>query len=250
LTTSVDYTWSHSIDNASDGQDFVPNAAQPDNSYRTDLERASSNFDVRHNFVWDFSYDLPAFTDRAKWITQGWTFNGVAYLRSGNPFNPTFFDDFNGSGEFFDRPDIVGDPYAGTSTPDNFLNLSAFAVPCTLDANGSCIPGTQHFGSLGRNSLIGPKYRNFDFSIFKLNKLSENVKLQLRVEIFNIFNHPNFASPLWPSFAVDAGFNGIDANGRGIGYLPITVTPDVGFGNPFLGGGGPRNIQLGVRLEF
>ena len=53
-----------------------------------------------------------------------------------------------------------------------------------------------------------------------------------------------------PSFAADASYNGIDANGRGIGFLPITVTPDVGIGNPFLGGGGPRNFQFSDKLTF
>lgn len=157
--------------------------------------------------------------------------------------NFLFYDDYDGTGEYFPRPDLVGDPYAGTSTPDNFLNLSAFAVPCTLDADGACIDGTQHAGTLGRNTLIGPGYKNFDFSVYKNTKLSEDVELQLRFEFFNLFNHPNFSSPLLPGFAVDAGFNGIGADGRGIGYLPITVTPDVGLGNPFLGGGGSRNIQ-------
>jgi hypothetical protein len=55
---------------------------------------------------------------------------------------------------------------------------------------------------------------------------------------------------LWPNFGVDFLANGIDATGRGIGFLPITTTPDVGTGNPFLGGGGSRNIQLAVRLSF
>jgi hypothetical protein len=250
FSTDLNYTWSHSIDNASDGQDYVPNAAQPDDSFRTDLERASSNFDVRHNLTWSFTYRLPDWGDTAEWLAHGWSFNGIATFRSGNPFSPSFFDDFNGTGEFFVRPDLVGDPFAGTSTPDNFLNLSAFRVPCTLDADGACVPGTQHIGSLGRNALVGPRYNNFDFSVFKENELGENLRLQLRFEFYNILNHPNFASPYWPSFAVDASFNGIAPDGRGIGFLPITVTPDVGFGNPFLGGGGPRNIQFGVRLEF
>ncbi len=252
FTSSVAYTWSHSIDNASDGQDYVANATQPNDSNRPDLEYGNSNFDVRNRFVWTFSYDFPHFTEEAKWITQGWQVNGVTTLRSGSPFhlNYNFFDDFDGTGEFFPRPDLVGDPYAGTSTPDNFLNLTAFSVPCTLDADGSCIPGTQHQGSLGRNSLIGPEYKNFDFSIYKNTRLAENVELQLRFEFFNLFNHPNFSSPLLPSFIVDAGYNGIAPDGRGIGFLPITVTPDIGLGNPFLGGGGSRNIQFGVRLQF
>jgi hypothetical protein len=256
FTSMINYTWSHSIDNASDGQDYVANATQPDNSYRPDLERASSNFDVRHRFVWTFGYEVPNFLRSHPRIGSGWQVNGILTLRSGAPFHVSLFDDYNGTGEFFPRPDLVGDPYAGTHTPDNFLNLSAFKVPCTLDPTGdgsaaSCLPGTQHFGSLGRNSLIGPGYRNFDLSIFKTTPFSERVKLQLRAEIFNLFNHPNFSSPLLPGFSVDASFNGIDpVTGRGIGFLPINVTPDVGIGNPFLGGGGPRNVQLALKLIF
>jgi hypothetical protein len=252
FSTDLNWTYSHSIDNASDGEDYVPNATQPDDSFRTDLERASSNFDTRHSFTWTFTYNLPAFTDEVKWLTQGWQLNGVTTLRSGHPFHANFlyYGDYNGTGEFFPRPDLVGDPYAGTSTPDNFLNLSAFAVPCTLDADGNCLPGTEHIGSLGRNSLVGPPFKNLDFSVFKNTSLTEDIALQLRFEFFNILNHPNFANPLWPGYSVDAGFNGIGPDGRGIGYLPITVTPDVGLGNPFLGGGGPRSIQFGARLTF
>ncbi|MBV9929119.1 MAG: TonB-dependent receptor [Acidobacteria bacterium] len=256
FTATVNYTWSHAIDNASDGQDYVANATQPDNSFRADLERANSNFDTRQRFVAAASYEVPNLWKRYPRFGKGWQLNGVVTLRTGSPFHVNLFDDYNGTGEFFPRPDLVGDPYAGTSGHERFLNLSAFKVPCTLDPAGdgsaaSCLPGTQHFGSLGRNSLRGPGYRNFDFSVFKETPLREGVRLQLRAEIFNLFNHPNFSSPLLPSFAADASFNGIDpVTGRGIGFLPITVTPDVGIGNPFLGGGGPRNIQLAARLVF
>jgi outer membrane receptor protein involved in Fe transport len=259
LTTMVNYTWSHSIDNASDGQDYVANATQPENSYRTDLEKANSNFDTRQRFVLDFGYEVPNLIQNHPRFGKGWQLNGILTLRSGSPFHVNLFDDYNGTGEFFPRPDIVGDPYAGTSGADRFLNLSAFRVPCTLNAadpdnDGSaafCLRGTQHFGNLGRNALIGPGYRNFDFSIFKLTPITEQLKVELRAEIFNIFNHPNLSSPLLPGFSADASFNGIDpATGRGQGFLPITVTPDVGIGNPFLGGGGPRNVQLALRLLF
>ena len=246
----VNYVWSHSIDDASDGQDYVANATQPDNSYNPKGERGNSNFDIRQRFVAALSYELPNFANDHPRIGSGWQFNTIVTLRSGSPFHVNLFDDYNGTGEYFPRPDLVGDPYEGTGGPDRFLNLSAFKVPCTLDESGSCIPGSYHFGSLGRNSLIGPGYRNVDFSVFKTTKLTERVSLQLRAEVFNILNHPNFSSPLLPGFAVDASYNGLDETGRGIGFLPITVTPDVGIGNPFLGGGGPRNFQFAARLTF
>ncbi|MEP6743232.1 MAG: TonB-dependent receptor [bacterium] len=254
-SAAINYTWSHSIDNASDGQDYVANATQPDNSYRADLERGNSNFDSRHRFVASASYNIPNFAKGHPRLGQGWQLNTVVTLRSGNPFHLTLFDDYNNTGEFFPRPDIVGDPYAGTHAPDRFINLSAFKVPCTLDPAGdgsaaSCLPGTWHFGSLGRNALRGPGYRNVDFSIFKDTPITESVKIQLRAEIFNIFNHPNFSNPLLPSFAADFTSTIDPVTGRGTGFLPITVTPDVGIGNPFLGGGGSRNIQLAARFIF
>ncbi len=251
LTSTLNYTWSHSRDNASDGQDYVPNATQPDNSFDPQRERANSNFDMRHHLTWTFNYELPKLGN-VRGLSSGWAVNGVLAVASGQPFNVNYLfeGDFNGSGEFFGRPDLVGSPFAGTHTPDSFLNLAAFKVPCTLDAGGNCIAGTQHFGNLGRNALVGPHYRNFDFSVVKNNSLSERVKLQIRMDIFNLFNHPNFANPLWPNFGVDFLANGIDGTGRGIGFLPITTTPDVGTGNPFLGGGGSRNIQLALRVSF
>ncbi len=256
FSSVLNWTWGHSIDNASDGQDYVANATQPDNSFRPDLERANSNFDIRHRISWTFSYGMPE--GKAKWsrVFLGWTLSGSLSVQSGAPYHVNLFDDYNGTGEYFPRPDLVGDPYAGTHSPDRYLNLAAFEVPCKLDPNGdgsaaSCIPGTQHFGTLGRNSLRGPAYRNFDLAIVKTIPLSDKLKLQYRAEFFNLFNHPNFGSPLYPGFSADASLNGIDpVTGKGIGYMPLTVTPDVGLGNPFLGGGGPRNIQMALKLIF
>jgi hypothetical protein len=74
--------------------------------------------------------------------------------------------------------------------------------------------------------------------------------MQLRLNIYNLFNHPNFANPLWPNFGVDFAQNGLDASGHGIGFLPVTATPDVGTGNPFLGGGSSRNVELVLRFKF
>jgi hypothetical protein len=128
----------------------------------------------------------------------------------------------------------------------------------------SCQPGTRHYGNLGRNALIGPNYRNFDFAFSKTTSLTERWQLLLRADFFNLTNHPNFANPLAVAFFADAAPNrgailpnnvvattGIDpATGRSVGYMPITATSDVGLGNPVLGGGGQRSIQLSMKLQF
>jgi len=262
VSSTLNYTWAHSIDTASDGLDFVPNAAQPDDSFNPHADRASSNFDVRQRLQWYWNYNLPTF-HTAKWLTNGWAVDGAFNFATGQPFTLSYlfesFDNnatsFNGSGEFFGRPDIVGNPHAGTHGPGQFLNLSAFAMPCTVDGSGNCIAGTQHPGTEGRNAFNAPNYANFDFSLSKTSHLTEKVSMQLRGDVFNILNHANFSNPLLPGFSTDAFYNGPDSTStpgkiRGSGYLPLTATPDVGSGNPYLGGGGPRTIQVAARFTF
>ncbi|HVJ05115.1 MAG TPA: carboxypeptidase regulatory-like domain-containing protein [Candidatus Saccharimonadales bacterium] len=258
FTSVLNYTWAHSIDNASDGLDFVPNAAQPDDSFNPRAERANSNFDVRNRVQWYFTYNIPNI-NRAKWITNGWAVDGNFNHATGQPFTLSYLfesdstgADLNGSGEYFGRPDIVGNPFAGTHGRNQFLNLSAFAVPCTLDSTGACVANSQHPGNEGRNAFRAPNYTNFDFSLTKLSHLTERVTMQLRADFFNVFNHPNFSNPLLPGFAIDFlnGSSPASANRLGTGFLPLSSTPDVGSGNPYLGGGGPRTTQLAVRFSF
>ena len=250
LNSTLNYNWAHSIDTASDGQDYVPHAAQPDDSREPGRERADSNFDVRHRLVWYFSWEIA--DTGGKGLLSGWSLNGIVTLASGMPFNVVYLyeDDYNGSGQFFGRPDVVGNPLSGTATPERFLDLQAFQAPCTPNGAGGCAGG-QHFGNLGRNAFDGPGYSNVDLSLVKNTKLGGKLRLQLRVDVFNLFNHPNFANPLLPSYAVDFLQNGIDpATNRGVGFFPLTATVDVGGGNPFLGGGGPRAFQLAARVSF
>lgn len=128
----------------------------------------------------------------------------------------------------------------------------------------------MHFGSEGRNSLVGPHFRQFDFSIFKNTAITERLKLELRLEAYNILNHPNFANPLLPAFIADAAPNGVSngttdpttqpsacivgttaaALGRSCGALGISATGDVGIGYPFLGSGGPRTLQIAAKFTF
>jgi hypothetical protein len=275
LTSTVNYTWSHSIDDASDGEDYVPNASQPDNSQGPIGEnRGNSNFDVRNRLTCNFIYQLPDRKGQWSRLTDGWGVNGIVTAQSGQPFqlNYNFEDDYNGTGEDFARPDVVGPIVYNQNDPSNYLNLTSFAVPCTLvggtgagncalinPATGAVCPiqvigpnciNSQHFGTEGRNSLIGPHFRQFDFSIFKNTAITEKLKLELRVEAYNLFNHPNFANPYLPAFIADAAPNGINANGTSVGSLSLKTTGDVGIGYPVLGNGGPRSLQIAAKFTF
>jgi hypothetical protein len=264
FNNQIAYTWSHSIDTASDGQDYVPNASQPNDSTNPASNKGPSNFDVRNRFILTSVYDMPKI-DTFKKLGEGWSFSGILTVMSGHPFNLNYDyeGDYDGSGEGFGRPDIAAPIVYDYSNPANFLNLSSFTVPCTLSGGNedlNCIPGTRHFGDEGRNSLLGPNYRNFDFAISKMTPITERLKLEFRADFYNLANHPNFASPLLPAFFADAAPNGISTGtgiapnvlpiGRSLGYYQLTATSDVGLGNPILGGGGPRSIQLGVKLLF
>jgi len=264
ITSILNYAWSHSIDTASDGEDFEPNASQPYDSTRPNLEYGNSNFDVRNRFTWIFGYEFPKIgTSR---LRNGWGFTSALTLQSGQPFqmNYNFEDDFSGAGEGIDRPDVVGPITYHKGDPFNYVDLSSFAVPCTMTAAAiaggptgtadDCVPGSRHFGNERRNSLVGPAYRNWDFAIYKNTSITERLNLQLRAEFFNLPNHPNFASPFLPLFIADPAQNGFALNGAGrevsTGGFALGATGDVGIGNPFLGGGGPRGIQLAAKFTF
>ncbi|HUA14557.1 MAG TPA: TonB-dependent receptor [Verrucomicrobiae bacterium] len=263
LSSQANFVWSHSIDTASDLEDFEPNEAQPQNSTNPAGDRGNSSFDIRRRFTWNFVYQFPKRKGQFAKLTDGWGIDGILNLQDGQPWhlNYEFEGDYSGAGEGFDRPDVVG-PIHYSSNPAQYLDLSAFAAPCTwgnplndgTSDETNCVPGTRHFGNLGRNSLRGPSFKEFNFSLFKDTFLSERVNLQLRAEFFNLLNHPNFSNPLLPNFIGDIGapnpatggyvFSGVPS------YYSLTATGDVGIGNPFLGGGGPRGIQFAAILKF
>ena len=261
ITSIVNYVWSKSLDNSRDGEDFEPNAAQPNDSTQPNLEYGPSNFNVPHRFTWIFGYDLPRMDGSMQKLRNGWGMNSSVTLQSGQPFqfNYNFQDDFSGSGNGFDRPDVVGPIVYHPHDPSNYVDLSAFAIPCTINvavATGTaadCAIGSRHYGNLGRNALHGPTFKQWDLAIYKNTAITERLKMQLRAEFFNVLNHPNFANPFLPAFIADPGVNGFGVSGNrevGLGGYPIVATGDVGIGNPFLGGGGPRGIQLAAKFTF
>jgi hypothetical protein len=263
VSSIVNYVYSKSLDNSSDGEDFEPNAAQPNDSTNPQLEYGPSNFNIPHRFTWNFSYDFPTMGGNMQKLKNGWGINSVTTLQSGQPFhlNYNFQDDFSGSGNAFDRPDVVGPIVYHKREPFNYLDLSSFAIPCTVNGVATttasdCVIGTRHFGNMGRNSLSGPTFKEWNFSIYKKTQLTERLSMKLGVDFFNILNHPNFANPLLPAFIADAAGGAnlkLDSTGtREVGSVPlaITATGDVGIGNPFIGGGGPRGIQLAAVFKF
>jgi hypothetical protein len=250
------YVWSKSIDDASDGIDFVPGVAFPQDPGNLAAERGPSIFDTRHRFTTAINYELPSWVALRK-FGSGWELNTIVSVQSGRPIPIATSTDTSARFYFNQRPNLVPgvDPILTHWSPSTgYLNPLAFVQPAF---------GT--FGNLGRNSIYGPALRNVDFSITKNTRLTERVNLQLRAEFFNIFNHPNFALPahtIIPGY-VDNGSPGSPqvvpnpgAHVKGDITQPllpmglITQTPDVAQTNPGLGGGGPRVVQIGAKFTF
>src|SRR5580765_1665271 len=250
------YNFAKASDDASDGIDFAPGVAFPQDPSNLLAERGPSSFDTKHRFTVAINYDLPAWKSAGR-FGSGWQLNWIASLQSGRPIPIANSSDTSGRFYFNQRPNIVpgvNSILAHWTPATGYLNPLAFIQP----AFGS-------FGNLGRNSIYGPGYRNLDFSITKNTQLKDQLTLQFRAEFFNILNHPNYAQPnhnIIPGF-VDEGSPGspqIDPNPEAYlngdvnsTLLPmglITQTPDVAQTNPGLGGGGPRVIQFGLKVMF
>lgn len=200
LAALVSYTWAKSIDDASNFFSSAGDPNFPQNSYNVRAERGRSNFDVRHRLSVSYSYDLPfgrgkrylADDGLASKLLGGWQSFGVVTWQSGRPFTVALLSEIDNSGTgrsilgfgANDRPNLVGNPELSSHSPSQWFNTAAFAFPA---------PGT--FGNAGRNIVDGPGYQSVNASLVKNTPLTESVKLQFRVEAFNLFNHPNFNLP-------------------------------------------------------
>ncbi len=229
LSSLVSYTWSKSIDDASNFFSSAGDPNFPQNSYNVAAERGRSNFDVRHRLSLSYSYALPFGKGRPHFANDGWVSTvltgwetyGIVTLQTGRPFTVALLSELDNSGTgrsilgfgANDRPNVVGNPEISNPTPDRWFNTAAFAFPP---------PGT--FGNAGRNILDGPGFQNVNASLMKNTSLTEGVNLQFRAEVFNLFNHPNFNLP--------DNFLGSPTFGR------ISSARD------------PRHIQFGLKLLF
>jgi hypothetical protein len=224
------YTWSKSLDDASNGvYSGVRGVSYPQDSYNLRAERALSSFDLRHrvtiNAVYELSFLPPLLGTWPKRLTDGWQVSGIYTGQSGLPITPFLSVDSSGTGELNDRPNLVGNPNSGPRRPNEWFNKAAFAQP---------MPGT--FGNSARNVIIGPNLHTVDLSVNKLTRVAEHAMVQFRAEIFNALNRANFSLP------------NVDFNTTAFGA--ISETPDVTAGNPRLGEGGPRVVQFGVKVLF
>jgi hypothetical protein len=242
------YTWSKSLDDASDGIDFnSATVALPQDSNNLRAEHGPSNFDTRHRFTAAFTYQIPRLLG-PKRLAEGWQVNTIFTAQSGRPVPIVSSSDSSGfsfptPSNSHQRPNLVPgvNPINPNweSAPDTigYLNPLAFAQPPTPTG----LAGS--FGDLGRNVIFGPHFWDLDFAVAKSTVIFERLNLQFRAEFFNIFNHPNFALPNW---FVNPGAGVANPTATGL----ITQTPDQAQTNPGLGGGGPRVIQLGLKLLF
>jgi len=197
----------------------------PQDNYNLRAERGNSDFDIRHRLSWSLIYEVPKMHSLPKLLGQGWQFGGILTLQTGQPFSVLTGKGLSGTGLGNDRPNVVGDPNAGPHTVQKWFNTSAFVDNLPLT-----------FGDAGRNIVVAPGYRDFDFSFLKNTKIRENVNVQFRTEFFNIFNHPSFAIPSNISAAANFG--------------ALFQTPDAAQSNVGLGSGGPRLVQFALKLSF
>jgi hypothetical protein len=199
------YTWQHTI-----GQTAENEWAGPQNVYNLRAERGDQAPDYRNQFTSAWSYDLPFgpgkrfFTSGGpvRYLVGGWQSQGIVTMYSGEAFTPGLSYDPTNTGSGSPRPDVVADPY-------NFGTSSAFGCPgghrsltCWYNPAAYAVPPlapgqtfATEFGNAGPGTLRGPAEYNLDSSIFKQIPLGEALNLELRAEVFNVLNTPEFGLP-------------------------------------------------------
>jgi hypothetical protein len=196
----------------------------PPDTYNIAGEHGPADYDQRYRSVTSFSWDLPFGKGRhfldddgiLDGIFGGWQLGGIVTIAGGFPFSPATSLDTSNTGTFGQlRPDLVGNPNVANPTPERWFDASAYATPAEFA-----------FGNAPRNSLVGPGTRTADLYLRKEFKMGSRTRLEVRVEAFNAFNHPNFGLP----------DNYID-DGESAGTITYTAIP-------------MREVQFGARLHF
>jgi hypothetical protein len=198
LLFDANWTWSHSIDDASDPGATLNETNLPQNVYDLASEKASSSFDHRHRIVVSFIYQLPLAKDSIGWVHTlfgQWQAGGNFTAQPGAPFTVNISGDQANIGAGpAQRPNISGNPNDGPKTPQQWFNSSVFSLPALYT-----------FGNAPRNAVIGPGLQEFDLSLQKEIHVTEAARLQFRAEAYNLFNHPNFNIPNRTAFTANFG---------------------------------------------
>lgn len=236
------YAYAHSIDNASsDAVDAIP--AQ---FVKTYIDKGNSDFDVRHTFNGAFVYSVPTpqMGKVANAFLHNWSIQGIFRAQSALPFNILAANPQDVS-----DPSFFGSTPRANLVPGQPLFLYSSSFPGGKEANPAAFtvlsPG-QVQGDLGRNFLRGFGLTQFDFSLMRRFHLKDKATIEFRVEAFNILNHPNFANP--------SGFNdfvGAPEFGQSLSMFGFGLGEGApGLISPLFAIGGPRDLQLALRLEF
>jgi len=275
LTLRANYTFSHCLDEVSNGGLLAFSTQGLMSPLPGELRRqyASCDYDVRHNVSAYGLYLIPFHSSHTalRDMFAGWSFSETAILHSGLPFSVLSQPYIaNGNGVFqangastiqFDAPAYANrvpgvpvynkNPVAGVTVAGTkqWLNPNAF-VSVVDPATGACTGGDSlancEFGNSGRNSVRGPRYTNSDIYITRKFPIHEGVSFRLDLQMFNAFNHPNFALPS----EVEAGVPGGSIPAR-FGTLESTISPPTGLLGVGLGGdSSPRMIAFQGRIEF
>jgi hypothetical protein len=278
LVLGVAYTYSHSIDDASDRSD-----ASSVNSLDLPFARASSSFDQRHLLNISYVYDLPLLnvlfscgtdTDSetsaclvdqnsgwARFLFKGWQLSGVTTFQTGTPFtvlnvgSPDGISTLdnagvaNGSGAG-SYPDVCGDPHA--PRPLGGDNGASFG-PLLLNPGAFCAPRGLTFGDAGRNVLRNPLRFNTDVAFLKHWTIREGSSVEFRIELFNLFNNTQFR--IYDPTLGNQANNTVNCyGGLGVGYSAAGGDgTDCLTGSAFLhpvSAHRPRTGQLGIKWLF
>jgi len=234
LQSHLAYTWSHSIDNASN--DSLANP--PSTIIASNLYRASSDFDVRHSFAGAIIYNIPPlpFGTFGRRLLRNWSVDGILAARTAAPVDVFFMRDV-GFGPFSFRPDLV------SGIP---LYLKDFSFPGgrAINREAFTMPLTTRQGTLGRNVLRGFPLRQLDLALRRRLAVTERINLQFRMDIFNLLNRPNFGDPVG-----DLGNSSFGKSTAMFGRSLGSNVGSVGLNSAYQSGG-PRRVQMSLKLQF
>jgi len=252
LTFNLNYTWSHALDDVSNGgvanEYYAANATNlsitnPRIPYDLAANYGSADYDVRHylsaNFVLSDMFRHAGFKWGPNSVFGGWTLSSNWFLRSGLPYSVVdgsaggALGQYNYNGTIFASPlgYIPGSCTNGVNTPCMTASQFAPSFAATGVLNG--------FGTMGRNALYGPHFFNVDMSIMKGFRIKERLTFSFGAQFYNLFNHPNFDNP------VD------DISNPSFGSVVNTVSPPTSLLGSFLGAGGsPRFIEVKGVIRF